>query len=120
MLNRTRPVSWPARLAFAVAGVSVLACAVTLARGDRLTKIQGRIVSPVLHRYEFCFVKPGTPKVFLLADSGVQELSMAGHDWTLLTARLGNEGWDLVGPGPIETGKPELVLWFKRGRLENP
>lgn len=120
MLNRTKLVSWTTRLALALAGVTLLACAMTLARGERLTRVQGRVVTPMGYRYEFCFVKPGTPKVFLLADSGVQELSMVSHDWAMLTARLGNEGWEMVGPGPMETGKPDLVLWFKRGRLESP
>lgn len=102
-------------IGFISATLTVAAWASTV----RLTPDAPKVMTPIAYRYEFCFVRPGTAKAYLLTDTGIQErTSPSTTDWATVTATLGNEGWDLVGPGPIDSGKGEQVLWFKRGRRE--
>jgi hypothetical protein len=110
-------------IALATISVSVLTslgvtAAIRYDEKQRATPEHFKIFTPTAYRYEFCFVRPGTPVVYLFGDGGIRELKVPGTDWNRLVARIGNEGWDLVGQGPDEAGKP--VLYFKRGRQEKP
>lgn len=112
-------------LAIAVAGVAlsaaasigVVAASASLEQKQRLSSEAPKVVTPMAYRYEYCYVEPTTGKLFFVADAGLVERQLPST-WAAAVAQLGNEGWELVGAGPNQSGTPGTALWFKRGRKE--
>lgn len=60
--------------------------------------------------------KPASVRILLQVFSirGQEQHEFAGHEWAGLLARMGGEGWELVGVLASPTGLHQYWYYFKR------